>query len=77
MIGKWNENWIVLYISTEHENHMIEFLNKRNKVKTKLLPIAKYNAFMTGFDWADQLMNYYPLEHKMIRSYKKIFIHIQ
>lgn len=76
MIGKWKDKRSVLYLSSEHENEMIDFINKRNIIKSKPLPIVKYNAFMSGVDRADQMMSYYPSEHKTIRWYKKIFIHI-
>lgn len=76
MIGKWKDKRTVFYISTEHENEMTEFIDKRQNIKVKPLPIVKYNAFMSGVDRADQMLSYYPCEHKTIRWYKKIFVHI-
>lgn len=76
MVGKWRDKRTVAYLSTEHENNMVEFIDKRGQSKMKPLPIIKYNAHMSGVDRADQMMSYYPCERKSVRWYKKIFIHI-
>uniref|UniRef100_A0A1B6DFG4 Uncharacterized protein n=1 Tax=Clastoptera arizonana TaxID=38151 RepID=A0A1B6DFG4_9HEMI len=76
MIGKWRDRRYVSYISTEHENEMVEFVDRRGHSVKKPLPIVKYNAFMKGVDRSDQLMSYYPCEQKSIRWYKKLFVHI-
>lgn len=76
MVAKWKDKRVVTYISTEWENDIVDFVNKRQVTVKKPLPIVKYNAFMKGVDRADQMLSYYPCERKTVRWYKKIFIHI-
>lgn len=73
----WLANGVtVMDLSTEHENTMVNFIDKQNCSKQKPLPIIKYNAFMSGVDRADQMMVYYPIERKTVRWYKKLFVHV-
>lgn len=77
MVGRWRDKRVVTYISTEYENELATFIQRRtNKESQKPLPIIKYNAFMKGVDRGDQLLSYYPCERKTLRWYKKVFIHI-
>lgn len=76
MQGKWKDKRVVSYISTQFENEMVDFVDRRNKTVRKPLPIIQYNAYMSGVDRADQLMAYYPCERKTLRWYKKIIVHI-
>lgn len=76
VIGKWRDRRDVLYISTEHENDLVETFNKRGQSKLKPKPIAEYNRFMSGVDFQDQIMSYYPFTRKTIRWYKKLGLHI-
>lgn len=71
MIGKWRDKRDVLYISTEFQNDMTEYENKRGQMKNKPLPILKYNENMSGIDRQDQIMSYYPCDRKTLRWYKK------
>ncbi|GBP86943.1 PiggyBac transposable element-derived protein 4 [Eumeta japonica] len=74
-IGKWRDERYVLYISTEHDNEMLEVTNKRGKVLVKPSAIVHYNNFMSGVDHQDQMLSYYPCERKTMRWYNKLFIH--
>ncbi|XP_031769579.1 piggyBac transposable element-derived protein 4-like [Galleria mellonella] len=74
-IGKWKDKRNVLYISTEHDNEMMEVTNKRGAVLVKPSAIIHYNNFMSGVDLQDQILSYYPCERKTMRWYKKIFFH--
>lgn len=76
MVAKWKDKRVVTYLSTEFENEMVDFINKRGNVVKKPLPIVKYNAHMSGVDRADQMLSYYPCERKTLRWYKKIFVHV-
>lgn len=76
LIGKWRDKRVVTYISSEFENTMVTSTNKRGIEREKPLPIVFYNANMKGVDRHDQLMASYPCEHKSLRWYKKIFIHV-
>lgn len=75
MIGKWKDKGLVLYVSTEHDNDMVTIENRRRQQKKKPKPIVQYNAYMKDTDRLDQMMLYYPCERKLIRYYKKVFIH--
>jgi hypothetical protein len=74
-IGKWKDKRYVLYISTEHDDEMLEVTNKRGQVLVKPSAIVHYNSFMSGVDLQDQMLSYYPCERKTMRWYKKMFIH--
>lgn len=76
LVAKWRDKRPVLYVSTEFENNMCVSRNKRGQERVKPLPIIHYNAEMSGVDRHDQLMSYYPCEHKALRWYKKVFVHI-
>ncbi|GBP26194.1 hypothetical protein EVAR_74956_1 [Eumeta japonica] len=75
-IGKWRDKQYVLYISTEHDNEMLEVTNKRGQVLLKPSALVHYNNFMSGVDLQDQMLSYYPCERKTMRWYKKLFIHM-
>lgn len=75
-IGKWKDKRVVHYISTEYENEMVQFINNRDQIREKPLPIVKYNGFMKGVDRGDMMLAYYPIERKTLRWYKKLGIHI-
>ncbi|CAK1592605.1 unnamed protein product [Parnassius mnemosyne] len=74
-VGKWKDKRCVLYLSTEHDNEMMEVTNKRGTVLVKPSAIIHYNSFMSGVDLQDQMLSYYPCERKTMRWYKKIFFH--
>lgn len=76
LVGKWKDNRVVSYISTEFTNEMVTSLNRVQLERSKPLPIVQYNHFMKGVDRADQMMAYYPCERKTLRWYKKIFVHV-
>lgn len=75
-IGKWRDKRYVLYISTEHDNEIMEVTNKKGEVLAKPSAIVHYNNFMSGVDLQDQMLAYYPCEKKTMRWYKKLFIHV-
>ena len=76
LVGKWRDKRPILYLSTEFENTMTEFENRRGKKLTKPLPILEYNKYMGGVDHKDQMLSYYSCERKNVRWYKKLFLHI-
>lgn len=75
-IGKWRDKRDVTYITTEFENEMGIFRNKRGKEIEKPAAIIAYNTNMSGVDRQDQMLSYYPCNRKTIRWYKKLFIHV-
>lgn len=75
MVGKWKDQVIVMYLSTEHENEMGTMKNKRQIEVEKPVPIIKYNGFTKGIDTSDQMQAYYPMERKTLRWYKKMIVH--
>lgn len=76
MVAKWKDNRDVLYISTEFDNNIVEYENRRKRVLHKPRAILEYNQHMGGIDKTDQMMSYYPFERKTLRWYKKLGIHI-
>lgn len=75
MVGKWKDRRDVLYISNEHNNDMVEIVDRRNRIKSKPAPILQYNKYMGGVDHQDQMNSYYPCDRKTLRWYKKLGIH--
>lgn len=75
-LGKWKDKRVIYFITTEYKNEMVTSLNRFQLERTKLLPIVTYNPFMKRVDHNDQMMSYYPCETKILRWYKKIFIHV-
>lgn len=75
MIAKWRDKRDVLYISTQYENEMVNFINKKGITLRKPLPVVQYNCYMSGVDRKDQMLSYYPCERKTVRWYKKLFFH--
>lgn len=67
MITKWKDNREVFYISTEFNNNLVKYFNRRRQEKEKPEAIIKYNSFMGGIDRKDQMMSYYPCERKSLR----------
>ncbi|KAJ8933495.1 hypothetical protein NQ314_013972 [Rhamnusium bicolor] len=72
MVAKWKDKRDVLYISTEHRNEMVQFVDKRNRSREKPATILHYNRHMGGVDRQDQMTSYYPASRKTIRWYKKL-----
>lgn len=75
-VMKWKDKRDVLTISTEHTPDLIQTTNRRGRPVTKPRIIHFYNTYMKGVDRHDQMLSYYPCEHKTVRWYKKIGIHI-
>ncbi|XP_022823950.1 piggyBac transposable element-derived protein 4-like [Spodoptera litura] len=75
-VMKWKDKRDVLTLSTEHTPDILNTTNWRGHGMLKPEIIIKYNKFMKGVDRYDQMLSYYPSEHKTIRWYKKIGIHI-
>lgn len=55
---------------------MIQYTDRRNRVREKPKPIFYYNKFIGGVDHQDQLSAYYPCNRKTLRWYKKLGIHL-
>jgi hypothetical protein len=75
-VTKWNDRREVIMVSSEHDGEWQEYLTKQNAIKSKPNVILQYNKYMGGVDNYDQMMSYYNPEHKTIRWYKKLGIHI-
>jgi hypothetical protein len=74
-VFKWKDKRDVTMISSEFDSKLVEIQTKRGP-RIKPEAISKYNIFMRGVDHCDQLMSYYPCEHKSLRWYKKLALHI-
>ncbi|KAG8284567.1 hypothetical protein J6590_100214, partial [Homalodisca vitripennis] len=73
---KWRDKRTVTDMLTEFENVLVTSNNRHNVARVKPLPTVQYNAHMKGVDRHDQMLAYYPREHKNLRSYEKIFVHV-
>ncbi|KAL0829832.1 hypothetical protein ABMA28_003315 [Loxostege sticticalis] len=75
-VCKWKDQRDVLMISTKHSPELKVFINKRGQQILKPDMVIEYNKFMNAVDRHDQMMSYYTCEHKTMRWYKKVGIHI-
>lgn len=79
-VGKWRKEGRgkhhVLYISTEHADEMIETITNRGSVVFKPTAIVHYKNFTSGLDLQYQMVEYYPVQRKTLRWYKKVFVHM-
>lgn len=75
-VCKWRDQRDVLTISTTHSLELKPVANKRGQLILKPEMVIKYNQFMSGVDRHDQMLSYYTCEHKNMRWYKKVGIHI-
>lgn len=75
MVAKWRDKRTVLYLSTEHDNDVIQSSIRGHVKREKPLAIVQYNAHMKGIDRYDQILSYHQSDHKSLKWYKKIFIH--
>lgn len=73
---KWKDRREILAISSEFNGQMEEVTTQRGKVLMKPKLINEYNKFMAGIDHCDQMLSYYPCEHKTLIWYKKLAVHI-
>jgi hypothetical protein len=74
LVAKWRDKRDVTFVSTEFENRLVDYFDKRGNSKSKPLPILKYNENMGGIDRQEQYLSYYPCHRKTLRWYKKISI---
>lgn len=63
-------------ISTQFKSDATSVTNRRGETVSKPEMIVKYNKYMGGIDHQDQMLSYYSCEHKTIRWYKKLGIHM-
>ena len=75
-IIKWWDRRDVLVILTEYDGTLVEKINKKRNEITKPKAILQYNKFIRSIDHSDQILSYYSCEHKTMRWYKKLGIHI-
>lgn len=75
---KWHSNREVIVVSSEHNADMVPVQNPRRPELRTLKPnaIFKYTKYMRNVDKIDQLLSYYNSEHKTLKWYKKVIIHI-
>lgn len=77
VVTKWLDKREILFLSSEHDGNYKKTTSRRiRSVKYKPAPQVEYNKYMRAIDRHDQLLSYYSCEHKTMRWYKKIIIHI-
>ncbi|XP_064292998.1 piggyBac transposable element-derived protein 4-like [Plodia interpunctella] len=77
VVTKWQDKREILFISSEHTSQYKATTSRRVRtVKYKPAVQIKYNKYMRAIDRHDQMLSYYCCEHKTLRWYKKVIIHI-
>lgn len=77
VVTKWLDKREVMFLSTEHDsNYKMTTSRRIRSVKYKPAAQVEYNKYMRAVDKHDQLLSYYSCEHKTLRWYKKVIIHI-
>ncbi|CAB3232799.1 unnamed protein product [Arctia plantaginis] len=75
-VMKWRDNRDVTMISSQFNSQMITTTTRRNTEVSKLKMVVQYNRNMGGIDHQDQMIAYYCCEHKSIRWYIKLGVHL-
>lgn len=75
-VTKWKDRREILTISSEFDGEIINTTNRLGKQCQMPTMVAEYNKFMSGVDFHDQMLAYYPCQRKTLRWYKKLSIHI-
>ncbi|KAG8228910.1 hypothetical protein J437_LFUL011158, partial [Ladona fulva] len=75
-ILKWKDKREVLLISTEYGSKLIEVASRRGSLVKKPEAVHHYNKNMGGVDKMDQMLSYFPNEHKNLIWYRKLGVHI-
>ncbi|XP_059392676.1 piggyBac transposable element-derived protein 4-like [Carassius carassius] len=80
---KWMDTQVVSVCSTIHAAYTGDRVKRKAKVqdrwKTKILPcpapVSAYNHHMGGVDLSNQLLQFYTIQHKAMKWYRKVFLH--
>lgn len=75
-VCKWRDKRDVLPISTKHSPELMNVTKKRGQTLLKPEIVVEYNKFIIGVDRHDQMLSYYTCDHKTMRWYEKVGIHI-
>lgn len=81
---KWMDTREVSVCSTIHPAYNGDIVQRRVKTEATWslktypcpAPIVAYNQHMGGVDLSDQLLQYYTAQHKTLKWYRKIFLHL-
>lgn len=77
IVTKWQDKREVLFLSSEHNSNYKGVTSHRIRtIRYKPNVQIKYNKYMRSIDRHDQLLSYYSCEHKTMRWYKKVIIHL-
>uniref|UniRef100_A0A2H1WBY8 SFRICE_038628 n=1 Tax=Spodoptera frugiperda TaxID=7108 RepID=A0A2H1WBY8_SPOFR len=77
VVTKWKDRREFFFVSTEHKSDYVGTTSRRiHRVHYKPAVQVSYNKYMRAIDKHDQLLSYYCCEHKTLRWYKKVIIHI-
>jgi hypothetical protein len=75
-VTKWKDRREVVTISSEFDGDITNTSNRFGKLCKKPKMVIEYNRYMSGIDYHDQMLAYYPCQRKTIRWYKKLGIHL-
>lgn len=73
---KWIDQREIRAISSKYNGDLELTRNRRGTLKLKPQMVIKYNKCMKAIDRHDQMLSYYSFEHKSLRWYKKVIIHV-
>lgn len=73
---KWKDQREIRVISSKYNGNLEHTRNRRGTLKLKPQMVIKYNKSMKAIDRHDQMLSYYSCEHKSIRWYKKVILHV-
>ena len=77
MAIKWKDIRDVFFLTTAHENVLVEAPSSRVAHHTiKPAAVLDYNKYKTGVDGSDQMLSYYSFERKTIKWWEKLFFHL-
>ena len=79
LVLKWRDRRDVLVLSTKHTPAMQDVLVRvpgGRVAKSKPMAVQEYNDYMSGVDKSDQLLQYYSMNRKTVKWWKKLFFHL-
>ena len=78
LVLKWRDRRDVLVLSTRHTPAMQDVLVRvpgGRVVKSKPMAVQEYNDYMSGVHKSNQLLQYYSMNRKTVKWWKKFFFH--
>ena len=71
MATKWKDIHVVFFLTTSHEDVLVEAHHK-----IKPAAVLDYNVYKTGVDGSDKMLSYYSFDKLTIKWWKNLFFHL-